>query len=191
MRSGIPARYSEGFHPHQLMSFAYPLAVSMETEGDYMDLQLLSEVPEEELLSALNKVMNEGVSVSRATLLKEGSANAMALVAAADYLVRIPLDEKILEESCAKLLAQKELLNAKGKDIRGGIFELSVKEGGIFMKLKSGSAGNVRPADVYTLLSELGTAAFPAIPDILRLEIYGEEDGVLKPLSDIGALYEK
>ena len=47
MRSSLPARYSEGFHPHQIMSFAYPLGVSMETEGDYMDLDLMQEMGEE------------------------------------------------------------------------------------------------------------------------------------------------
>ena len=89
MRSGLPARYSEGFHPHQIMSFAYPLGVSMETEGDYMDLDLTEEVPEEELLARLNAVMNEGVSVSRATILKDNAENAMALVAAADYRLNV------------------------------------------------------------------------------------------------------
>lgn len=89
MRSGIPARYTEGFHPHQIMSFAYPLGVSMETEGDYMDLDLIREEDPEELVKRLNAVMREGIFAVSAVLLPEKAPNAMASVAAADYLLEI------------------------------------------------------------------------------------------------------
>ncbi|MBR5420140.1 MAG: TIGR03936 family radical SAM-associated protein [Lachnospiraceae bacterium] len=184
-KSGIPAKYSEGFHPHQLMSFAYPLAVGMETEGDYMDLVLKEPVPEEELASAMNSMMHEGVGVSRVSLLKEGADNAMALVEAADYRLRIRADRKDAEDALKKLLSGQELLNEKGKDIRPGIMDACCEEDGIFLRLKSGSRGNVRPADVYLHLRSF-MPALPEIPDILRLEIYGEEEGKLRPLIEMG-----
>ena len=199
MKSGIPAKYSEGFHPHQLMSFAYPLAVAMETEGDYMDLELAEERPADEILTTLNAVMHEGVWVSRVSLLKEGAANAMSLVAAADYRVFTGLSAELLTQACDGLLAAESLMIEKSKkngkkkketvqkDIRPGILKLEAEEdGAVFMKLVSGSGMNVRPADILAMITErAGEGAQDAL--IRRLEIYGESEGVLLPLSDMGA----
>ncbi|MCR5250855.1 MAG: TIGR03936 family radical SAM-associated protein [Lachnospiraceae bacterium] len=202
MRSGIPAKYSEGFHPHQLMSFAYPLGVAMETEGDYMDLELTEELPEEELKERMNAVMKEGVSIRKVTLLKEGAPNAMSLVALADYRLETDVEETELKRAVSELLAETELLvgaearpskdgrkkkEKKPKDIRPGILELRAEgEGCLFMKLLSGSAMNVRPADVFSLLCEkLGREA--ELLRLVRLEIYGAEDSAYKPLSEMGA----
>lgn len=199
MKSAIPAKYSEGFHPHQLMSFAYPLAVAMETEGDYMDLDLAVERPADELLGALNAVMREGVWVSRVSLLGEGAANAMALVAAADYRIFTGCGEAELKAACDELLSADSLLIEKAKkngkkkketvqkDIRPGILKLETEaDGSLFMKLVSGSGMNVRPADILALIAE----RVPGAQDealIRRLEIYGEEGGKLLPLADCGA----
>ena len=37
-RSGLKIAYSQGFHPHQIMSFASPLGVGITSEGEYMDM---------------------------------------------------------------------------------------------------------------------------------------------------------
>ena len=39
-RSGLPIKYSEGFNPHQIMSFAAPLGVGITSDGEYMDIEL-------------------------------------------------------------------------------------------------------------------------------------------------------
>ena len=41
-RADIDVKYSEGFSPHQIMSFAAPLGVGIESCGEYMDLEVLS-----------------------------------------------------------------------------------------------------------------------------------------------------
>ena len=201
MKSGIPAKYSEGFHPHQLMSFAYPLAVSMETEGDYMDLDLCEERPEQEILEAINAVMHEGVWVSRVTLLPEGADNAMALVAAADYRIFTHYSEEALKRACEELLLSESLMIEKSKkngkrkketvqkDIRPGILKLEAEQdGAVFMKLVSGSGMNVRPTDILNMIDEkLGGAPQDSL--IRRLEIYGENDGVYLPLSDCAGVH--
>ena len=40
VRSVLPVLYSEGFHPHQIMSFASPLGVGQTSEAEYFDLAL-------------------------------------------------------------------------------------------------------------------------------------------------------
>ena len=39
-RAKINVSYSGGFSPHQIMTFAAPLGVGLESDGDYMDLGL-------------------------------------------------------------------------------------------------------------------------------------------------------
>ena len=215
MRSGIPAKYTEGFHPHQIMSFAYPLGVAMETDGDYMDLELTEEVAPAELCDALNSVMQEGIRICAASVLPEGSLNAMASVAAADYEICVEGEhpEKLHEElmtASVNLLQEKELLlgtpqeekkdgegrgkrggkkEKKAKDIRPGILTLSVKENApvLQMRLLSGSALNVRPADVFAMLAERVSEDRICAARIIRKEIYGEKDGTFVPLLALGA----
>lgn len=38
-RSELPVRYSQGFNPHQLMSFAQPLGVGITSDGEYMEVE--------------------------------------------------------------------------------------------------------------------------------------------------------
>ncbi len=86
-RADIDIAYSEGYSPHQIMSFAAPLGVGITSEGEYMDIEVHSSKSSEEALRALNEVMAEGVSVLEYRKLPEGAKNAMSSVAAADYLV--------------------------------------------------------------------------------------------------------
>ncbi len=62
-RSNLPIRYSEGFNPHQIMSFASPLGVGLTSEGEYMDIDLKEKVDPVAALNSLNDNMVEGLSL--------------------------------------------------------------------------------------------------------------------------------
>ncbi|MCR5118008.1 MAG: TIGR03936 family radical SAM-associated protein [Lachnospiraceae bacterium] len=196
MRSGISAKYSEGFHPHQLMSFAYPLGVGMETKGDYFDLEISGDETAAEIKERMNAVMNEGMKVVDCAILPEGETAAMAAVAAADYLLEYEgAGSADLAEAVEGFLKQEEILINEGeeeaehkgkkkkkapKDIRPGIMELRPEDKAIFMKLKSGSAMNVRPADVFDKLAGYaGAKDSLSILRLIRLEIYKDAGGYI------------
>ena len=197
MRAGISAKYSEGFHPHQLMSFAYPLGVGMETEGDYFDLEITGDESGAEITKRMNLVMNEGMKVADCAILEEGESAAMAAVAAADYLISYCCDNDWDAEAAISELLKSEVIlindgeeeaehkgkkkKKSSKDIRPGILELRTEGDGLFMKLKSGSAMNVRPADVFDKLTEYGGTGC-SISRLIRTEIYKERGGLLVPL---------
>lgn len=90
-RADIDIRYSEGFSPHPIMSFAAPLGVGMESMGEYLDIEVLSMTSEEEMKNALNREMTEGISVLSVTVLPDTAKNAMASVAAARYQLAYPM----------------------------------------------------------------------------------------------------
>ena len=41
-RAGIDVKYTTGFSPHQVMSFAAPLGVGLESYGEYVDIEVNS-----------------------------------------------------------------------------------------------------------------------------------------------------
>ena len=86
-RAFIPVRYSEGFSPHQIMSFASPLGLGLTSEGEYMDLELTRPISSEEAVKALNDTMAEGACVKSFLKLPDGCPGAMASVAGADYQI--------------------------------------------------------------------------------------------------------
>ena len=40
-RADVDIRYSEGFSPHQIMSFAAPLGVGLTGSGEYLDIEVI------------------------------------------------------------------------------------------------------------------------------------------------------
>ena len=87
-RAGIDVAYSEGFSPHQIMSFAAPLGVGLTSNGEYLDIEVRSHAGAEDMKRRLEAVMVEGMEILSVTALEEGTRNAMASVAAAEYSVR-------------------------------------------------------------------------------------------------------
>lgn len=88
-RAGIDIAYSEGYSPHQIMSFAAPLGVGVTSDGEYFDIEVKSTLPTREAIQALNETMVEGVSVLEYKKLPDTAKTAMSLVAAADYLIYV------------------------------------------------------------------------------------------------------
>jgi len=121
-RSGLKIAYSQGFHPHQIMSFASPLGVGITSEGEYMDMELVADYTPQEIVDALNTAMVEGFTVLSAHILPDPEngrkrETAMSLVTAADYLVTVKENDpffatKSLEESnnaWARFYGQKSI----------------------------------------------------------------------------------
>ena len=84
-RADIDICYSEGFSPHQIMSFATPIGVGVTSDGEYFDIQANSMKSSAETIAAPNATMADGVEVMECVLLPDNAKNAMSLVAAADY----------------------------------------------------------------------------------------------------------
>ena len=86
-RAGLDIAYSQGFSPHQLMSFAAPLALGVTSDGEYFDAQFNSLISSDEFVKRLNEQMVDGIYVKDVILLPEKAKKAMALVAASDYII--------------------------------------------------------------------------------------------------------
>lgn len=111
-RSGIDIVYSNGFNPHQIMSFASPLGVGLTSDGEYMDIELHSCDEPEVMTQQLNQVMNEGFTITKCIILPDPEPNrrketAMSLVAAADY--KISLKDGYTIFKAGKAISKEEI----------------------------------------------------------------------------------
>ena len=70
-RAEIDIAYSEGFSPHQIMSFAAPLGVGITSDGEYLDIEVHSTRSSIESIKALNDTMVEGVEIVSYRMLPE------------------------------------------------------------------------------------------------------------------------
>jgi len=85
-RAGIAVAYSEGMSPHMIMSYAFPLGVGMTSDSEYVDVDLVRAVPEEEFLRRMNEQAAEGVRFLAVREIGTGKAErGMSQVARADY----------------------------------------------------------------------------------------------------------
>lgn len=176
-RAGIDIAYTEGFSPHQIMSFAAPLGVGLISEGEYLDIQVHHAAESGRMTARLNQVMVDGMRVLSVKRLPKESKNAMSIVTAADYRISF---YKGCPDGFAAFMAQKELPVTKRTkksetvlDIRPLIYEYRVDSDSIFLRLATGSASNLKPELVMeTFAAFSGRAWDPFSCQICRLELY-------------------
>lgn len=197
MRAQLPVSFTKGMSPHQMMSFAAPLGLGMTSEAEYVDVSFDWSYPGEEMLARLNAVMNEGISVTEFRQIHEKEKNCMAVTAAADYLVTFKkgyyytdaftkrTEPFYFQESIPILKKTKR--SERKVDIAPMILEIREQGEGIFMKLVTGSSGNLKPQLVMeAFCNYLGYDYDPFGFRYHRLETYLKKDEGLKPLGAVG-----
>lgn len=160
-RADIDIKYSEGFSPHQIMSFAAPLGVGVESVGEYFDMEVLSMTDENEMKDALNQVMVEGVKILSVTILPDKAKNAMASVAAAAYQIHLKeggFDIPDLAAAVDAFYAQERIPYTKETkksvlemDLKQGIYEMYAGETQVMEAVMSAAAAQLitDPAKKY------------------------------------------
>ena len=191
MRRGeIDVAYSEGFSPHQKMSFAAPLSVGVLSKGEYFDMEVNSTLSTKEAIERINKHNVEGVKVLSYKLLPDNAKNAMAVMSAADYFVYTDIftDDDItgfINQDSINVI-KKTKKSEKEVDIKPLIYSIKKEDNGIFIKLAQGSAQNLKPELVVTALENF-TQKSDTSYIYERLDMYCTEDGKLISLDDIGS----
>ena len=155
-RAEVDIAYSAGFSPHQIMSFASPLGLGLTSEGEYVDIEVLSTESSEIMLQKINAVMVEGLQALRYVKLPDHAKTAMSVVAAADYCVTFdqPAAEDVRAEFEKFLSRDSIVITKKTKksevemDIRPLIYKASLEGQKLFLQVSAGSAANLKPEQV-------------------------------------------
>lgn len=140
-RADVDIRYSEGFSPHQIMSFAAPLGVGLVSNGEYVDIEVNSTERSEEMIRRINAANVEGITVTSYRRLPDSAKNAMSIVAAADYTMWFkdgcePEDEKAFWAGLSEFLkkdsiriVKKTKKGEKEMDLKPCIYEYAIDQG--------------------------------------------------------------
>ena len=159
-RANVDICYSEGFSPHQKMSFAAPLGVGIVSNGEYFDIEVNSTDSSNEMIKRINEANVEGIEVLKYKLLDDNAKNCMAIIAGADYTA----------------LGLNKLLK--------------LTDEGLFMKVAQGSASNLKPDLVISSLFNYLQKDIPSLITYQREEMYCMVDDKLVPLDEIGETIE-
>lgn len=201
-RAGLDIAYTEGFSPHQIMTFAAPLGVGLESNGEYMDIELHSLYSCEDAVERLNAASVYGIEITSVRILPENAGNAMASVAAASYTVRFRegrLPKTNITEVLPAFLARETIPYTKETkkgtrelDLKPGIYKMNW-DGRVFsMLLDASSAGNIKPGQVIeALLSQEGEKLLENALLITREDIYTRpepSEGNFVSLGEIGSM---
>ncbi|MBD5536977.1 MAG: DUF2344 domain-containing protein [Lachnospiraceae bacterium] len=154
-RARIDVAYTTGFSPHQIMSFAAPLGVGLESNGEYMDMELNSFTDCQDIVTRLNQASVEGIEILSAVVLPKEAGNAMASVAAAGYTVRFREGrepEFDWQNRIASFYGRESIPVTKETkkgtaeiDLKQGIFSMDLRGDALYMLLDASSAGNIKP----------------------------------------------
>ncbi|MDY3795953.1 MAG: TIGR03936 family radical SAM-associated protein [Agathobacter sp.] len=204
-RANIDICYSEGFSPHQIMSFAAPLGVGITSDGEYFDIEVNSSLTSKEALDALNSTMVEGVEVTEYVKLPDNAKTAMSLVEAADYTLSYkegynsPVNVSEWQEIINKYFHNTDSFNIIKKtkksereiDLKPLVYKLEVKEENgkpyFYIMLSTGSTNNIKPELVLeSLYNKCGFEYKPEAIQIHRVDVYTTSDNKFIPLSEMG-----
>lgn len=202
-RAGIDICYSEGFSPHQIMSFAAPLGVGLTSDGEYFDIEVHGIKSTEETLAALNDVMVDGVEITGCRILPDSAKTAMSVVAAADYELYVkegytpPASAADFSAGIREhfygadsfLITKQTKKSEKQMDLKRLVYVFEVEERAhtlcFSLMTRTGSTDNLKPESVLeALFGKMGLAYCPEAIQIHRKDIYalkdpGSTDGVL------------
>lgn len=184
-RTDINVLYSKGFNPHMIMSFAAPLGVGLESEGEYFDVEVDDNEDISLMTDKLNEQMAEGIEVLRVIKLPDNSINAMASVQAADYELRFdnasPLNDEFLKtfnENEELIFTKATKRSEKTFNVKEFIYELVIKDSNtLFLKTDASSAGNLKPQIALEAILKYMNLDIENYPfHIFRLEMYRKDE---------------
>lgn len=204
-RAGIDITYTEGFSPHQIMSFASPLGVGLESNGEYMDIEVNSLTSSQDILKRLNRQMAEGIEVLEVKLLQESAGNAMASVAAAKYTIRFregyepDFEYKVLLNAFYQqdeiVVTKKTKKREATFDMKPFIYDCHVEnDGAISLTVDASSSGNIKPSLVIRAFyencgKELNEVALMITREETYTNLGDETQRRLVPLGAVGETF--
>lgn len=200
-RAEVDIAYSAGFSPHQIMSFASPLGLGLTSEGEYVDIEVLSTESSETMLQRINAVMVEGLQALSYVRLPDNGKTAMSVVAAADYRVTFdrPVEETVKEKFTEFLSRDSIVITKKTKkseveiDIRPLIYQAAFDDNSLFLQVSAGSAVNLKPEQVLETFFRICGISPDSMPyHVHRLEMYANaaKDGKPRRLISLEGMGE-
>lgn len=110
MRSGLPVEYSNGFNPHQKMTFSLPTPVGVTSECETVDISFYDGVvSDEEITNKLNENLPPDIRVQKTGNIIHNASG----ICCAEYIVKLYSDSEIREEWIRNFFSKDEYIVLK------------------------------------------------------------------------------
>lgn len=165
-RIDLPIEYSNGFNPKPKISIASPLSLGIESEEEWMDIELLEKIDREGFMEEVNNILPEDIQILHSEYIEDNTPIAALITWACYDSSFLLLDDLSQEDILSKLeswTSRDEILikryRKKGRrkilvteNVAELMKEVRVKtfnQGKIILSavLKTGESGTLRPKD--------------------------------------------
>ena len=119
-RSGLPVVYSQGFNPHQKITFSLPLPIGVTGVCETVDIQFEDGVTDNEIKEKMNKNLPPDIGVVSVGDIVYKAAE----IAAAEYVMSAAADELVSEDKIKAFFAEPEIAVAKKSKKKGEIIRI-------------------------------------------------------------------
>ncbi|MDR2182837.1 MAG: TIGR03936 family radical SAM-associated protein [Clostridiales bacterium] len=151
-RAKLPVAYSEGFNPHQLLSFAAPLPLGMAGYAEILEVFMAHEVTADRLFAALDAQLPQGIAIVGIMEVPSVGKSAAAIIRMATYSITFSqaLDlHTIIPNVLSSQSIEVEIKSKKGvktADIRPDIHDICIETPrSLWAVLACGSERNLKP----------------------------------------------
>ncbi len=151
-RAGLPAAYSQGFHPHMKVAFGPPLPLGHLSTAEYLDLRF-DQPYRQEFFSRLAEALSPGFKLASAQPIFAKTESLSASVNIARYEARLPAS--VEPSRCQQFIEQKEVWaertsggERKRVNIRPFVRLLEPNGPGLKMELVMAGGDYARPEEV-------------------------------------------
>lgn len=189
----VDVKFSEGFNPHPRMSIAYPLPLGIESNSEYMEIYLNSEVDLDDFVNKMNERLPIGIKIVEAKYDDDESiSNKVKSVVYAFKLLNTFYDKNKdidLEKELNKINDMDNLeIERKRKKGKKRIFvkenakdylnRLELKDDAIYAYIKMSENGSLKPALIFDILNKYTDIVMDELDiDLERVGLYQDEEG--------------
>jgi radical SAM-linked protein len=179
-RAHILVRYSQGFHPHQKLSFGPALSMGVEGLQECFDIEVLTPKISvdytNEIQKELNRTLPEGLEIIKVRQINKREISLSDFISRYEYEIRECTPYRAAIEEF--MTCESSLVTRKGKtiDIRAMVEDAHIRDAILFLTLVDKENIKVR---LYEILEKLLKAPLTAIRSlkIRRIKLFGFIEG--------------
>ncbi len=189
-RAELPVRYTQGFNPHQIITFSLPLPVGVTSETEFVDIDFEDTIGNDEIMSRLNENLPPDIRILGAGELVCSATD----IAMAKYEITIKSPFEIEKDEVLKFFKKEEIpvmkktkkgdkeVNLKEYIKSFEIKSISGRDIEMTAKLSAGGSMNIKPDIMIGALErELNKGEFDEVY-IHRTKIFIDEKGEIKEM---------
>ncbi len=182
-RTGLEVKYSQGFNPHIVTSFAQALSVGMSTKGDYFEF-FAKDVPRD-IVGLLNEELPREIRALAGGIIPQSCSKLMAAVCMAEYVFFPTQNAPEYFECIKRILDSESYIATRKKDgkqieIRPLIISATLTPELARMKLSLMQNATLTPNVLRDVIDEIAGKNIHA--NVMRMELYYDNKAEKLPL---------